>query len=310
MEEENRVIASAQQPTGIRAYFAELAKYPPLRMEQEAELARRIAAGAKKHATDEERAEAKAAKDRLVLSNARLVASIATEYLGRGLSYDDLVCEGNLGLIRAAETFDADAGFKFGTYAGYWIRERIGEALCNDGRSIRIPVNAVQGIGTVMKASAALTQRLGREPTEEEVAAELGDDPIKDRVHELLRLIAEGQGCAMSLDRTIGENKDIALVDLVGTPDDAADGIDAEDRRNAVRKALSRLDPRDRRVIELHYGFDGHGFKTYEQVALAMADEGYVSPVDGEPLTRQRVQQLETEILKRLRFNRGLMEVR
>lgn len=307
--EENKTTV-AQQATGIRAYFAELAKYPPLRMEQEAELARRIAAGAKKGATEEEKSEAKAAKDRLILSNARLVASIATEYIGRGLGYEDLVSEGNLGLIRAAESFSADAGYKFGTYAGWWVREKINKALQDDGRTVRVSASAAQQMGVIGKAIGDATQALGRAPTDEEIIARLDGAISETRARELLRFMGEGQGCVTSLNLPYGKDAEIELIDIVGSEHNLARNVEAEDRASAIRAALATLTPRERRLIELRYGLDGRGGKTYEMTALALADEGYVSPVDGAPLTRERIRQIESAVLERLQWNKSLRELK
>lgn len=305
-----KIIASAQ-PTGIRAYFAELAKYPPLRMEQEAELARRIAAGSKEGASPEERAEGKAAKDKLVLSNGLLVATIASEYLGRGLGYEDLVCEGNLGLMRAADAFDPECGYKFGTYAGYWIREKIGKALADDGRTIRVPANVIQAMGTVGKAIGSATQRLGRAPMDDEIIAEIGDAMPAARVKDLLRFMACGQGSVDSLNMPYGPaGSEIEAIDMIASDSDPASRLVADDRKEVIRKALAKLGARDRRLIELRYGLDGHGPKTFEMTSLALASEGYVSPVDGSPLTRERIRQLEEKILTRLSGLRMIKEVR
>jgi RNA polymerase primary sigma factor len=256
----------------LRLYLREIGKVPLLTADQEVSLAKRIERGdmsAKQHMTE---------------ANLRLVVSIAKGYLGRGLSFLDLIQEGSLGLIRAVEKFDHRKGFKFSTYATWWIRQAVTRAIADKARTIRIPVHMVEKLNKVVHIERQLVQRLGREPEPEEIAEELEIHP--DEVREILRM----SQLPISLEKPIGEDEDSSLGDFV--PDEAAespfDTASLSLRREDVEFALSALPERERRVIELRYGLDGSQPCTLEEVGRAFG------------VTRERIRQIENNTLKKL----------
>jgi RNA polymerase primary sigma factor len=256
----------------LRLYLREIGKVPLLTADQEVSLAKRIERGdlsAKQHMTE---------------ANLRLVVSIAKGYLGRGLSFLDLIQEGSLGLIRAVEKFDYRKGFKFSTYATWWIRQAVTRAIADKARTIRIPVHMVEKLNKVVHIERQLVQRLGREPEPEEIAEEL--EIHVDEVREILRM----SQLPISLEKPIGEDEDSSLGDFV--PDDAAespfDTASLSLRREDVEFALSALPERERRVIELRYGLDGSQPCTLEEVGRAFG------------VTRERIRQIENNTLKKL----------
>jgi len=256
----------------LRLYLREIGKVPLLTADQEVTLAKRI-----------ERGEMDA-KQHMIEANLRLVVSIAKGYLGRGLSFLDLIQEGSLGLIRAVEKFDYRRGYKFSTYATWWIRQAVTRAIADKARTIRIPVHMVEKLNKVTHIERQLVQRLGREPTPEEVAEEL--EIPTDEVREVLRM----SQLPISLEKPIGEEEDSALGDFV--PDELAespfDTASLSLRREDVELALSALPERERRVIELRYGLDGSQPCTLEEVGQAFG------------VTRERIRQIENNTLKKL----------
>jgi RNA polymerase primary sigma factor len=256
----------------LRLYLREIGKVPLLTADQEVSLAKRIERG------DMD------AKQHMIEANLRLVVSIAKGYLGRGLSFLDLIQEGSLGLIRAVEKFDYRKGFKFSTYATWWIRQAVTRAIADKARTIRIPVHMVEKLNKVVHIERQLVQRLGREPEPEEIADELDIHP--DEVREILRM----SQLPISLEKPIGEDEDSSLGDFV--PDEQAespfDTASLSLRREDVELALSALPERERRVIELRYGLDGSQPCTLEEVGRAFG------------VTRERIRQIENNTLKKL----------
>ncbi len=256
----------------LRLYLREIGKVPLLTADQEVTLAKRIERG------DMD------AKQHMIEANLRLVVSIAKGYLGRGLSFLDLIQEGSLGLIRAVEKFDYRKGFKFSTYATWWIRQAVTRAIADKARTIRIPVHMVEKLNKVVHIERQLVQRLGREPLPEEIAEEL--EIHTDEVREILRM----SQLPISLEKPIGEDEDSNLGDFV--PDESAespfDTASLSLRREDVELALSALPERERRVIELRYGLDGSQPCTLEEVGRTFG------------VTRERIRQIENNTLKKL----------
>lgn len=259
----------------VRMWLREIGKTPLLTQEQEVRLARRI-----ERNNDEE------AKVILTQANLRLVVSIAKRYSGRGISFSDLIQEGNIGLLRAVEKYDYRKGFKFSTYATWWIRQAITRAIADQGRTIRIPVHMVETINRLIKLSSQLLQELGREPTLEELAKEMGT--TVERVSEIMRIAPE----PLSLEMPVGEEEDSHLSDFVPdddgrAPSDAAAQSVLRERINAV---LNLLTDRERDVVKMRYGLEGDGLPhTLEEVGRHFR------------VTRERIRQIEAKALKKLR---------
>lgn len=257
----------------VRMWLREIGKTPLLTMEQEISLAKRIEAG------DEE------AKAILTEANLRLVVSIAKRYSGRGMSFPDLIQEGNIGLIRAVEKFDYRKGYKFSTYATWWIRQAITRAIADQGRTIRIPVHMVETINRLIKVSSQLLQDLGREPTLEEIAKEMGMPA--DRVSEIVRIAPE----PLSLETPIGEEEDSHLADFIEdqeavSPSEAASNMIL---REKIEESLNKLTPRERDVLKMRFGLDDGYSRTLEEVGRHFK------------VTRERIRQIEAKALKKLR---------
>src|ERR1700754_3057366 len=256
----------------LRLYLRSIGKVQLLTADREVELARRI-----------ERGDL-VAKQEMVEANLRLVVSIAKGYLGRGLSFLDLIQEGSLGLIRAVEKFDYRRGYKFSTYATWWIRQAVTRAIADKGRTIRIPVHMVEKLNKVVHVERQLVQQLGREPLPEEIAREL--EMTTEEVREILRMAQH----PVSLEKPIGEEEDSSLGDFV--QDEAAESpFDTAQlllRREDVVNALSALPRREREVIELRYGLLGGEPRTLEEVGRAFG------------VTRERIRQIENNTLKKL----------
>ena len=257
----------------VRMYLKEIGKVPLLSAEEEIELAKRMADG------DEE------VKKRLAEANLRLVVSIAKRYVGRGRLFLDLIQEGNLGLIKAVEKFDYQKGFKFSTYATWWIRQAITRAIADQARTIRIPVHMVETINKLIRVSRQLLQELGREPTPEEIAAEL-DMPV-DRVREILKISQE----PVSLETPIGEEEDSHLGDFiqddnVPVPAEAAAQTLLKEQLDEV---LSTLTEREQKVLRLRFGMSDGRARTLEEVGKEF------------DVTRERIRQIEAKALRKLR---------
>jgi RNA polymerase primary sigma factor len=256
----------------LRLYLREIGKVPLLTADQEVYLAKRI-----------ERGEM-AAKMQMIEANLRLVVSIAKSYLGRGLSFLDLIQEGSLGLIRAVEKFDYRKGYKFSTYATWWIRQAVTRAIADKARTIRIPVHMVEKLNKVVHIERQLVQRLGREPRPDEIAEEL--EMTTEEVREILRM----SQLPVSLEKPIGEEEESELGDFV--EDESAespyDTATLSLRREDVEHALSALPERERQVIELRFGLSGAQPCTLEEVGRAFG------------VTRERIRQIENNTLKKL----------
>ena len=257
----------------VRMYLKEIGKVPLLTNQEEQELAERINSG------DE------SAKKKLAESNLRLVVSIAKRYTGRGMMFLDLIQEGNIGLLKAVEKFDYSKGFKFSTYATWWIRQAITRAIADQSRTIRIPVHMVETINKLVRIQRKLLQELGREPSPEEIAEEM-DLPV-DRVREIMKISQE----PVSLETPIGEEDDSHLGDFIQddnalAPADAAAFTLLKEELNAV---LATLTERERKVLSLRFGLeDGHA-KTLEEVGKEFN------------VTRERIRQIEAKALRKLR---------
>ena len=263
----------------VRMWLREIGRTPLLTMAEEVRLAKAIEEGEGKTP------EAQIAKEKLIQANLRLVVSIAKRYSGRGMSFPDLIQEGNIGLIRAVEKFDYKKGYKFSTYATWWIRQAITRAIADQGRTIRIPVHMVETINRLIKTSSRLLQELGREPTLEELAKEM-DIPV-ERVIEIRRIAPE----PLSLETPIGEEEDSHLADFIQdqesiSPDDAASH---QLLRERIVEVLSELTPRERDVLRMRFGLDDGYPRTLEEVGRHFQ------------VTRERIRQIEAKAIKKLR---------
>jgi len=257
----------------VRMYLKEIGKVPLLSAEEEIELAKRMELG------DQE------AKKRLAEANLRLVVSIAKRYVGRGMLFLDLIQEGNLGLIKAVEKFDYRKGYKFSTYATWWIRQAITRAIADQARTIRIPVHMVETINKLIRVSRQLLQELGREPTPEEIAAEM-NMPV-DRVREILKISQE----PVSLETPIGEEEDSHLGDFiqddnVPVPADAAAFTLLKEQ---LEEVLGTLTEREQKVLTLRFGLEDGRARTLEEVGKEFN------------VTRERIRQIEAKALRKLR---------
>ncbi|MFO7274995.1 MAG: RNA polymerase sigma factor RpoD [Symbiobacteriaceae bacterium] len=257
----------------VRMYLKEIGRIPLLTPEQEVELAKRIEQG------DEE------AKRKLIQANLRLVVSIAKRYVGRGMLFLDLIQEGNLGLIKAAEKFDYRKGYKFSTYATWWIRQAITRAIADQARTIRIPVHMVETINKLIRVQRQLVQELGREPTPEEIAKEMGIEP--EKVREIMKIAQE----PVSLETPIGEEEDSHLGDFIEDEDALAPAEAASQLllREQLEDVLHTLTDREQKVLRLRFGLDDGRQRTLEEVGQVFG------------VTRERIRQIEAKALRKLR---------
>ncbi|MDD5748191.1 MAG: RNA polymerase sigma factor RpoD [Actinomycetota bacterium] len=284
----------------VRMYLKEIGKVPLLTAEQEVKLAKRIEAGEKAanklsssdnlpegeiRRLEEIERDGLEAKKKLVESNLRLVVSIAKRYIGRGMLFLDLIQEGNLGLIRAVEKFDYEKGYKFSTYATWWIRQAITRAIADQARTIRIPVHMVETINKLVRVKRQLLQELGREPTSEEIAEEMDLSP--EKVREIHKISQE----PVSLESPIGEEEDSHLGDFIedSKVEVPMDTASFNMLREQIKDVLDDLTTRERRVIQLRFGLlDGHP-RTLEEVGRHFN------------VTRERIRQIESKTLAKLK---------
>ncbi len=265
--------SEASTEDSVRMYFKDIGKVDLLTAEEEVALARRMAGG------DEE------ARQRMVEANLRLVVSIARRYVGRGMALQDLIQEGNMGLMKAVEKFDYSKGYKFSTYATWWIRQAITRAIADQGRTIRIPVHMVETINKVKRTSRQLLQELGRDPSAGEIAAEI--HMPEEKIRDILQL---SQG-TRSLDSPVGEEEDSHLGDFI--PDeDASEPSEAASfslLREQLEEVLDTLAPREKKVLELRFGIADGRTRTLEEVGKEFN------------VTRERIRQIEAKALRKLR---------
>lgn len=260
----------------VRLYLREIGKIPLLTAEEELALAQRVVQGDKR------------AKDKMAEANMRLVVSIAKRYSGRGLDFLDLIQEGNTGLLRAVEKFDPDKGFKFSTYATWWIRQAITRAIADQARTIRIPVHMVETINKLLRTQRRMTQELNREPTIEELAKELEMEP--EKVEYVMKIKQD----ITSLDAGVGrdsDDEDSVLLDFIEDEDSSTPEESAASQllKEQVRDILSTLSDREQKIIRMRFGLDNGKSHTLEEVGQEFA------------VTRERIRQIEAKALAKLR---------
>lgn len=283
----------------LSLYFREITRIPLLKAEEEVSLARSIEAGKRaakqlgqghldrveRTRLEQQVVEGEQARHRLIRSNSRLVVSIARRYMGQGLSLLDLIQEGNIGLIHAVEKFDYKRGFKFSTYATWWIRQGVTRALANQGWTIRLPVHMWDKVNRMTRASRRLVQELGREPTKEELAADLEITPERlDRLHSLAQR-------PISLETPVGQDQDAELQDWIPdeTTPEPVDVVTQHALREQLGELLDTLSPREARILRLRFGLEDGTAYTLEEIGRKF---GY---------TRERIRQLEQKGLRKLR---------
>jgi len=280
-EEEEDVLTQGQyfddaSDDSVRLYLREIGKIPLLNSEEELALAHRVVAGEKK------------AKDKMAEANMRLVVSIAKRYSGRGLDFLDLIQEGNTGLLRAVEKFDPDKGFKFSTYATWWIRQAITRAIADQARTIRIPVHMVETINKLLRTQRRMTQEMNREPTIEELAKELEMEP--EKVEYVIKIKQD----ITSLDAGVGrdgEDEDSVLGDFIEDEDGTTPEESATSQllKEQVQSILSTLSDREQKIVKMRFGLENGKSHTLEEVGQEFA------------VTRERIRQIEAKALAKLR---------
>ena len=268
----NEFINEVNTDDPVKMYLKDIGQIPLLTPEEETQLAQQITLGNE------------SAKQRLSSANLRLVVSIAKRYMGRGMMFLDLIQEGNLGLMKAVDKFDYEKGFKFSTYATWWIRQAITRAIADQSRTIRLPVHMVETISRLKRVSRRLLQDLGREPSIEEIANELGE--TEDRVREIMKIAED----PVSLESPVGEEDDTHLGDFISderskTPNDSAVTTVLKEQ---LLNILSTLTPREEKVLRMRYGLDDGKIRTLEEVGNEFN------------VTRERIRQIESKALRKL----------
>ena len=261
----------------VRMYLREIGKIPLLTHEEEMVLSRKAVEGDRR------------AKDKMAEANMRLVVSIAKRYSGRGLDLLDLIQEGNTGLLRAVDKFDPEKGYKFSTYATWWIRQAITRAIADQARTIRIPVHMVETINKLMRTQRRMTQELNREPTTEELAKELDIEP--EKVEYVMKIKQDISSLDAGIGRDGEDGEDSTLGDFIEDEDTASPEESAAGQllKEQVREVLSSLSDREQKIIKMRFGLDGTKSHTLEEVGLEFA------------VTRERIRQIESSALRRLR---------
>lgn len=272
-EDENDLDYSGIVGDSTRYYLKEISKIPLLTFEEERALANKIASG------DEE------AVDTMVMHNLRLVVSIAKKYTGCGLSLLDLIQEGNTGLIEAAHKYDVNKGFRFSTYATWWVRQKIGRALSDQSRSIRIPAHIAELVSRIKKVTGTLIQKLGRTPTEEELAAVLGVEVDK------IKVALDMSQAVSSLDVPVGDDEETTVGDLQAdkSAQNPMTSLITEANRQVIESVLATLNEREANVLRLRFGFDTDHAYTLEEIGEVLG------------VTRERVRQIEVKALRKMR---------
>jgi len=273
----------------VKLYLREIGKIPLLSQEEEYELAQKIIHGSAK--------EKKRAKDKMAESNMRLVVSIAKRYSGRGLDFLDLIQEGNTGLLRAVEKFDPDKGFKFSTYATWWIRQAITRAIADQARTIRIPVHMVETINKVLRTQRRLTQELNREPTTEEIGKAMDMDA--DKIEYVMKIKQDIASLDASVGRD-GEDDDSSLGDFIEDEDRVSpeDSAATQLLKEQIAEILSTLTDREQKIIKMRFGIGGGKSHTLEEVGAEFS------------VTRERIRQIEAKALAKLRKNKDTKKLK
>lgn len=268
----------------VRLYLREIGKIPLLSPEEELDLAHRVLKGDKK------------AKDKMVEANMRLVVSIAKRYSGRGLDFLDLIQEGNTGLLRAVEKFDPDKGFKFSTYATWWIRQAITRAIADQARTIRIPVHMVETINKVLRTTRKLTTELNREPTNEEIAKEL--DMEVEKVEYVMKIKQDIASLDASVGRD-GDDEDSVLGDFVEDEERESpeDSVATKILKEQLAEIISTLSEREQKIIKMRFGIGGDRSHTLEEVGAEFS------------VTRERIRQIEAKALSKLRKHKDMKKL-
>jgi RNA polymerase primary sigma factor len=309
-KDEEALVLAADMDDGVGVYFKEVGFIPLLTKEEEVMLAKQIEAGeyakeklyasrngelsaAQRRRYEQEIEEGREAFNHLVTANSRLVISIAKKYVGRGLTFLDLIQEGNVGLLRAARKFDYKRGHKFSTYATWWIRQAVTRAIADHGRTIRVPVHIGDQLNRLMRLSRELTQELNRQPTTEELAKYSGQ-PV-EKIEQML----EYARIPVSLDKPVGEDGDSQLGDFIEDEDSESptDRVSQVLLREQLLEAIDALPPREQRILRLRYGFQDGQMYTLAEIGQRLG------------ITRERVRQLEAQALGRLRKPESLHEL-